>query len=784
MRIFIFLKPVLLTCMAAVLFSTGCALLRRGDPAGYEGRGLSYEGVDFSVLEGAVIVLDPGHGGRYSGAVGRGGLTEKEVNLAVARILQGQLEGYGARVVMTRTDDVDLLPAAGGSLHADLAARVAAADSIESSAIFISIHHNNLGAPDSKFNQSEIYYKMGDLGPSLDLARYINRQMKRSVGLPRSYIRPGNYYVLRNSTHPAVLGEASYLSHPGVEKKLSGQGARQLEAYAYLLGIVDYLCGGVPVVEGLMIEGTSPVQDPWPQLVARVYDQPGGIGVDPQRVEVELDGNVVPSDYDIRTGALRLRPIRPLANGRHRAVVRARNVRGNAASQAELEFYVAVPPGWIRLTSSLSRAPLDGLTPLRITAVVGDLWGRPVAEGTEVLFIFSDPNVPTRAVPVRGGQASLVVTPAANRDFSVEASCGDLSEKLTVPLGESRRTVLVLRVTGGSSGEALGGASLRLPRVGVYTTPADGYLSIEGLDAGELELALGRDGYVPRSETVMIAPGRTSLVQVSLEPVLGGILHGRKIVLDPAGGLADPGETGPDGTREADVNLAVAGLLADYLRRAGAEPVLTRGGEDSPGAWERAWRAEKQGGEILISINHGGRPGKQTVPSTVVHYYPGSTKGKKLATEIAFSLKNFAGRPWRGATQGYERIIQQVSSPAVWVRSASVADPSAERLLATPAGQRAEALAVFEALVRYFGAPDAPAGVIAGRVSDGRGAVVAGALVLADGWLPAQTDRTGRFAFTALSAGTHSIEIHYRGDSWKSGPLECDRKLEVVLEMQ
>ncbi len=784
MRAFTYLKPFFISCLVFVFLFAGCAMLQKGDPAGYEGRGLSYEGVDFSVLESREIVLDPGHGGKYSGAVGGGGLTEKEVNLAVAGILHDLLAGYGANVIMTRTEDVDLLPADGGSLHTDLAARVSAADSAGSDAIFISIHHNNLGAPDSKFNQTETYYKMGDLGPSLDLARYIHRQMARNVGLPRSYIRPGNYYVLRNNRHPAVLGEASYLSHPGVEKKLSGQGARQLEAYAYLLGIVDYFSGGVPVVDSLMLEGASPVQDPWPQLVARVYDQATGAGVDPQRVEVELDDQLVPSDYDIRSGVLRVRPVRPLSNGMHRAVVRARNVLGNAASQAEMEFYVTVPPGWIRLTSSLSHAPLDGVTPLRITAVVGDIWGRPVAEGTEVLFVFSDPNVPTRAVPVRGGQASLVVTPAANRDFTVEVSCGDLTESLNIPIGDPLKSVLVLRVADGSSGEPLGGVNVRLPKVGLYTTSDDGYLSLEGLGEGELELVLGRRGYVPRVEKVELTVARTSLVQVSLEPVLDGILHGRKIVLDPAGGLADPGVTGPDGTREADVNLAVAELLADYLGRAGATPVLTRSGEDSPGAWERTWRAEGFDGDILISINHGGKPGKQSVPPTVVHHYPGSTNGKKLATEIASSLKGYAGRPWSGATQGYERIIQQVSCPAVWIRAASVADPATESLLATPAGQRAEALAVFEALVRYFGGQSAPSSVIVGRVSDGRGGVVEGALVMVDGWLPSQTDHTGKFAFTSLTAGTHKIEVYYRGDSWQSGPVQSGRKLEVVLDMQ
>jgi N-acetylmuramoyl-L-alanine amidase len=762
---------------------SGCAMLKSGDPAGYQGAGLSYAGVDFSVLEGKTIVLDPGHGGKFSGAIGPGGLTEKEVNLAVATILRDLLAGYGASVVMTRTADIDLLPEGAANLHGDLAARVAIADSAGPDAIFISLHHNNLGVPDSRFNQTETYYKMGDLGPSLDLARYIHRQLNRSVGLPRSYIRPGNYYVLRNNKGAAILGEASYLSHPGVEKKLAGQSARQLEAYAYLLGIVDYLSGGVPVVDNLMLIGSSPLSDPWPELVAKVTDQASGLGIDPQRLEVEIDGQLVSADYDTRSGRLSARPVAALANGPHRAVVRTRNLAGNAASQSELDFVVAVPPGWLRLTSSLSLAPLDGLTPLRITAIAGDRWGRPVADGTEVLFVFSDPNVPTQAVPTLGGLASMVVTPAANRDFTVEASCGDLRQRLVVPVGTPQRSVLVLQVSGQDSGAPLGGVRVATDKTGSFNTSPDGYLSLEGFDSGELTLDLSLEGYLPRRELVHLATGQTSLVRLELSRALDGVLHGRKILLDPSGGLAEPGATGIDGTREADVNLAVAELLADYCRRAGAGVFLTRGGEDSPGAWERAWRAENENGDILISLNHGGSPNKNSVPPTTVHFYPGSANGQKLAGLIGSALKGFAGRPSQGAVQGYERIIQQVSCPAVWVRAASVADPSAERLLATPAGQREEAQAIFEALVRYFGGENAPAGVIAGRVSDGRGGVLSGALVTLDGWLPSQTDLSGKFAFTTLTEGNHTIEVSYRGRIWQSGPLEPGRKLEVVLEM-
>ncbi len=124
--------------LSAVAFSGGCAVLGLGaDPAGYGTKGLSYEGVDFTVLRGKTIVLDPGHGGRYLGAVGKGGLTEKEVNLAVAKILRDLLVSYGATVVMTRSEDVDLLPESTEEpVRADLQSRMDSANTAVDAVFF------------------------------------------------------------------------------------------------------------------------------------------------------------------------------------------------------------------------------------------------------------------------------------------------------------------------------------------------------------------------------------------------------------------------------------------------------------------------------------------------------------------------------------------------------------------------------------------------------------------------------------------------------------------------
>lgn len=79
----------------------------------------------------AHVVLDPGHGGTEVGAVAPNGLTEKEVNLAVALRTRDLLEAQGATVVLTRSFDHNITTGARGVL----------AKSIDPG-LFVSIHHN------------------------------------------------------------------------------------------------------------------------------------------------------------------------------------------------------------------------------------------------------------------------------------------------------------------------------------------------------------------------------------------------------------------------------------------------------------------------------------------------------------------------------------------------------------------------------------------------------------------------------------------------------------------
>ena len=165
-------------------------------------------------LAGLNIMLDPGHGGRDSGAVGPMGLKESDTNLRVAQYLRMLLEHDGAKVTMTRNKKDSSL---------SLSNRVAKSNEAMPD-LFISIHHNASLHPRST-NQSEIYYDAKDHGLSRHIGESLNKELGEKQFAGNSKIIPAGFYVLRNNNAPSVLTEGSYISIPESERNLrSGKG--------------------------------------------------------------------------------------------------------------------------------------------------------------------------------------------------------------------------------------------------------------------------------------------------------------------------------------------------------------------------------------------------------------------------------------------------------------------------------------------------------------------------------------------------------------------------------
>lgn len=143
------------------------------------------------------VVIDPGHGGRDPGAVGIGGLREKDINLVVSERVRSNLAAKGLNVVMVRSDDreIDLDP------RVDLAERVDAD-------IFVSIHSNAISMSRPDVNGLETYY----YSSGLRLAQTIHNNVLQETDLRDRGVRRARFYVLVNTSMPAVLVETGFVT--------------------------------------------------------------------------------------------------------------------------------------------------------------------------------------------------------------------------------------------------------------------------------------------------------------------------------------------------------------------------------------------------------------------------------------------------------------------------------------------------------------------------------------------------------------------------------------------
>jgi len=163
-----------------------------------------------SGIGGKTIVIDPGHGGSDSGAVGANGVMEKTITLAIAKELQGMLTGAGAKVIMTRTSDVDVARPSAEAVE-ELQARVDIANQARAD-MFLSIHMDSFSSSDAK-GTSTYYYAKG-AAASQHLAELIKSGIIEQLGTEDRRTRSCNFYVVKHTMMPATLAEVAFVSNP------------------------------------------------------------------------------------------------------------------------------------------------------------------------------------------------------------------------------------------------------------------------------------------------------------------------------------------------------------------------------------------------------------------------------------------------------------------------------------------------------------------------------------------------------------------------------------------
>jgi len=181
-----------------------------------------------------VVVIDPGHGGWDPGMVGGGDILEKDINLQIAVKLQTLLEQGGATVLMTRIEDEAL----GRGKQSDMRARSSLAGA-SSADVVISIHQNSY--PSENVRGTQVFFYEGS-ERSRRLAEHIQAEVKHFLGQINNREAKADitYYILRQTSIPAVIVECGFLSSSAEARLLVDGEYQERMAWAIYKGILEY----------------------------------------------------------------------------------------------------------------------------------------------------------------------------------------------------------------------------------------------------------------------------------------------------------------------------------------------------------------------------------------------------------------------------------------------------------------------------------------------------------------------------------------------------------------
>jgi len=215
------------------------------------------------------IVIDPGHGGKDTGAIGRHGTEEKDITLKVGLRLRDLIATHlGKRVLMTRDKDV----------FVELEDRAKFANSKDAD-LFVSIHVNS--HPQRSTKGLEVYhfgeasdrralevaarengtpldetgvgwqYLVAELlttkkiEDSLDLAWTTKQAMVAHLDgrydLVDHGVKTAPFYVLRFTTMPSILAEVAFISNPTEEQLMQSEAFLSRIAEALFQGIKSFV---------------------------------------------------------------------------------------------------------------------------------------------------------------------------------------------------------------------------------------------------------------------------------------------------------------------------------------------------------------------------------------------------------------------------------------------------------------------------------------------------------------------------------------------------------------
>ncbi|WP_191566690.1 cell wall-binding repeat-containing protein [Metabacillus idriensis] len=215
-----------------------------------------------------VLVIDPGHGGKFSGTCGltgnSTGFCEKKANLIVSQKVRDLLKASDIKVYLTRDTDKEFAPylknADGSSTGGDFDVRMKIANGYakgnNDNSVFISIHHN--AHPSNTYVKGfETYFYNGVdhakpeyphdplqikyLGDNQRLAGEIHPRVLSKLGsIDRGIADDQSFYVIRNAQMPAVLVELGFMTNREEEARIKTSDFQNKAAQAIVDAAVNY----------------------------------------------------------------------------------------------------------------------------------------------------------------------------------------------------------------------------------------------------------------------------------------------------------------------------------------------------------------------------------------------------------------------------------------------------------------------------------------------------------------------------------------------------------------
>ncbi|KGP75521.1 N-acetylmuramoyl-L-alanine amidase [Desulfosporosinus sp. Tol-M] len=190
--------------------------------------------------KGHIVMLDPGHGGYDPGAITNQGVYEKAINLQIAQKVKEMLGPSGIEVFLTREEDIDYVPdgvkGKTTKKQIDLNRRIDMAREVNAD-VFVSLHVNAT-ATGLQSGAETFYHYQSESGKGL--AELIQQELIKIPGMNRRITKPGDFYIIKNTSMPAIIVEVGYLSSVKEQKKLQQSWYQEQLARAIAKGIANY----------------------------------------------------------------------------------------------------------------------------------------------------------------------------------------------------------------------------------------------------------------------------------------------------------------------------------------------------------------------------------------------------------------------------------------------------------------------------------------------------------------------------------------------------------------